>query len=135
MSNVNGIAHRNRIEGLLRESLKSHGLEVGARDLDKISIDLEEGGVYKPLVKVSQKIYYLEKFNTSWVVRESTCREVRITRDGFKYMFESTYSGDILSVKEEGFGQLWFTDYYTAYNICKVVNNLSQYTPVKESLE
>ena len=42
MNNTNGIAHRNRIEGLLRKSLKSHGL--GVLNLNKISTDLEEGG-------------------------------------------------------------------------------------------
>lgn len=128
MSNTNGIAHKNRIEGLLRKSLKSHGL--GVLDLGKISTDLEDGGVYKPLVKINQKVYYLEKFNTLWVVRESTCIEVRITQDGFKYMHKS-YSGEEHLVSEDSFGQLWFNDYNTAYNLCNVMNNLNKYIAVE----
>lgn len=47
-------------------------------------------------------------------------------------MYESTYSGDIFLVEEDGFGQLWFIDYNTAYNLCNVMNNVNKYTSVKE---
>lgn len=115
---INSSAHVKRIEGHLIESLN-----YGVVNFSKVASKLEDSGVYAPLLKVGQKIWYITTKDHKKVLVESVIEEIKITREGFEYMYLKE-DGNPHYCYDESVGCSVHKEYDTAVKLCEILNTV-----------